>query len=239
MVSTLFTVTSALNASPANSRFSNAQRLEQTRATVQSIRARLPDADIIVADGSIQQPEAASIAALGDGVTFAWYGDLPELQQVAAFPNFNVVKNVSELALYSRLIADLLGRNDLVRYRRVFKLSGRYQLNDRFHAASHLSARAAERFVFARRTKATLSEAATGTAYAWQTRLFSFDPCLAYLLGSLYMVSLRTMREKLARGIYTDVEHSIGCLLNPNLVIECEAIGVSGEVGTYDLHIEE
>ena len=232
-------MTSALNVSPAHSRFSNAQRLDQTRATVASIRACLPQADILIVDGSLQQPDATSVARLGDGVAFVSYGHLPELQRVASHPNFDVVKNISELTLYSRLIGDLLGRNTLDQYQRVFKLSGRYQLNAQFDASLHLSVRAAERFVFARRTPATYDIAHVGTTYAWQTRLFSYDPELTHLLGSLYLVALREMHRKIARGIYTDIEHSIGRYLNANLVLEVDAIGVSGDIGAYYLHVEE
>jgi hypothetical protein len=235
----LFTVTSALNVSATHSRFSNAQRLDQTRATVASIRASFPQADILVVDGSLQQPDAASVAQLGNGVAFVSYGHLPELQRIASHPNSNVVKNISELTLYSRLIGDLLSGSTLDQYQRVFKLSGRYQLNARFDASLHLSARAAERFVFARRTAATYDIAHVGTTYAWQTRLFSYDPALAHLLGSLYLVALREMYRKVARGIYTDIEHSIGRYLNANLVLEVDAIGVSGDLGTYCLHVEE
>lgn len=235
----LFTVTSALNVPATHSRFSNAQRLDQTRITVASIRACLPQADILIVDGSLQQPSSASVAQLGDGVAFAWYGHLAELQQIGSHPTFDVVKNISELTLYSRLIAELLGRNTLDPYQRVFKLSGRYRLNAHFDASLHLSTLAAERFVFARRTAATYNIAHVGTTYAWQTRLFSYDPELAHLLGSVYLVALRAMYRKIARGIYTDIEHSIGRYLNPNLVLEVDAIGVSGDLGAYCLHVEE
>jgi hypothetical protein len=235
----LFTITSALNASPAHSRFSAAERLAQTWQTVQSVRAVLPQADILIFDGSTRQPDGASVAELGRGVGFSWYGHLPELQQVAQHSNFNIVKNVSELTLYARGLGDLIQRNALSAYQRVFKLSGRYWLNPSFDAGLHFSATAVERFVFSRRTAATWDPAKVGTRYAWQTRLFSFDPSLAYLLGSLYMVALRQMHEKLAQGIYTDIEHSLARYLNPDLVLEVDAIGVSGEIGTYSLHIDE
>jgi len=235
----LFTVTSALHVLAGRSRFSNEERLAQTRATVESIRARVPGADIVIGDGSLRQPDVATIAQLGDGVTFVWYGHLPDLQRISTHPNFDVAKNISELALYSRLIGDLLGRNALDGYRRVFKLSGRYRLDARFDLAMHLSTAAAERFVFSRRTAATYDVAHVGTTYAWQTRLFSFDPELAHLLGSLYVAALRDMYRKIGRGIYTDIEHSLGRYVNANLVLEVDAVGVSGDLGGYPLHIEE
>jgi len=235
----LFTITSALNASQAHSRFSNAERLEQTCETLRSVREALPDADILIFDGSVEQPGEAAVGRLGGKVALAWYGHLPELRQIATYPNFNIVKNLSELTLYARGLGELIQRNALAPYRRVFKLSGRYRLNSRFDAALHLSDAAAGRFVFARRTASTWDAAKVGTRHAWQTRLFSYDPSLAYFLGSIYLVALRRMNELLAQGIYTDIEHSLGRFLNPELVLEADAIGVSGDIGTYALSIEE
>jgi hypothetical protein len=235
----LFTVTSALNVSPAHSRFSNAQRLEQTVATLASARACFPNADFLIADGSMERPSDADIARLGPRVQFGWFGQLPEMREIARHPDFNIVKNVSELTIYANLLNDLIVHNALTPYARVFKLSGRYFLNEHFSPVVHLSPEAREKFVFSRRTPATWNIAHVGTTYAWQTRLFSYDPELAHLLGSLYMVSLRAMHGKLARGIYTDIEHSVARYLNPNLVFEVDAIGVSGDIGTYELHIAE
>lgn len=235
----LVTITSAIHALPAHSRFSPAERLEQTRASIDSVRQALPGARILLFDGSPVQPGAAVVERLGPDVEFVWYGHLPELQNAARQQDFNVVKNLSELTLYARGLADLMQRNALAPHRRVFKLSGRYRMNGRFDAALHFSPQASERFVFTRRTAATWPPAQVGTAYAWQTRLFSYDPSLAYLLGSIYLVALRNMHQKLAQGVYTDIEHSLGRYLNPNLVLEVDAIGVSGDIGTYAIHVEE
>src|SRR5262249_15970775 len=126
----LFTVTSALSAQRGHSRFSDRERLEQTRATISSIRARLPQSDIIVADASLERPDDATISGLGSDIRFIWYGDMPHLQQLAGMQEFWFVKNFAELALYSRLLSELIHTNSLERYQRIFKISGRYKLTE-------------------------------------------------------------------------------------------------------------
>lgn len=235
----LFTVTSALNASPRHSRFSNAERLAQTQGTVSSIRDFYNDAQIVIIDGSVEQPGPQIVASLGPDVTFTWMGHLPGLKEIASGDNFNVVKNISEMVIYSQFLADLLRRNAHRAYRRIFKISGRYRLNANFRASLHDSPEALSRFVFSRRTRAAWNPAHVGTMYAFQTRLFSFDPNLAYLLTNLYFVALQDVQDKLAAGIYTDLEHSMGRFLNPNLVFEVDRIGVTGDIGSFIMQVDE
>ncbi len=124
----VFIVTSTIAVSDAplsytstRSIFSREERFAQTLRTLQSVRARAPGAYLMVIDNSeIDQSEFTGFSALAD---FIISGDAA-LMSLRDHPN----KGVSEAALVRKALEFTRKRPR----RRLFKLSGRYELTDAF-----------------------------------------------------------------------------------------------------------
>ena len=117
------------------------QRIEQTLATVLSAKKYIPNSTVILIDNSkedIQQDTSAELEALIDAVDY--YIDNssdPDIKHFHAnVTNYDIGKNAMEcLGMFKALnyiVTDQDIMNDITASNRIFKLSGRYQVTDKF-----------------------------------------------------------------------------------------------------------
>jgi hypothetical protein len=134
--------------SASRSIFSPEQRLKQTIETVQSIRRRIPDAKIILLEGGLRRDLSQELLSLVDN--YIYLGNRKLLRWAIDGPH----KGLGEGLLLLSAWPELKSVSGLI-----FKISGRYYLNDNFNLADWQGSR-----LFFREYNKCLS-----------TRLYAFD----------------------------------------------------------------
>lgn len=113
-----------LSYSAVRSIYTPEERLEQTLKTIQSVRKKCPNAYIILCDNGIKRPDNL------DGVNiFKYLGDKPKYRKTADSTNKSLGETLMIVSCWKKLI--------LYRWNRIYKLSGRYWLNDNFNTANY------------------------------------------------------------------------------------------------------
>lgn len=231
---TIFFVTSGLNVE--SGMVSLPQRFEQTLASAESIRRRIPGSKIVLLEGgkyplTLAQREKLQ-SVYDDVLDFTYHPTI----QFAHNQNVNVmyIKGPCEaLMMYEacRLITQPVDR--------VFKLSGRYYLTDQFDISQH---QASGKYVF--KTKdpgvhyyhdnkddadSQLSNIEQYyTPFQYKTRLYSFCGTMLPLATHNYQQLFQTMINSYINHGYIDLEHSVYRVVGPELIKETPVIGVGG-----------
>lgn len=123
--------------------FSYPQRYEQLLTTIKSIKQRVPKSDIVIYDASenpLPDGDVKGLNALVNQVVVLnndRYVQFLKYHSKDPSPNKFEKKTVGEIQSMLAFLTFLKNANKT--YDRVFKLSGRYQLNDNFNAANHSS----------------------------------------------------------------------------------------------------
>ena len=226
-----FLITSAVNTKFGV--FSSDQRLQQTLATVSSIRRAVPEAKIILVEmAAIALSEAQRVAlapAVDQIIDFT--ADHSVQQLYTSTDNWDVVKNVNEVMCFARALENLLGAGTLTKFQRIFKLSGRYQLNDDFkislydHPANH------NKVMLSRALPSQFPKEVTNIEFQYMSRLWSWPAAITNTVIDVYNNGLAFMLSRLEQGGYADIEHILFKYLDPDLVYEVYPIGVEGNLG--------
>lgn len=215
------------------------QRIEQTLATVQSARKYIPDAKIILIDNStvdVQADNSDAFNALVDAVDY--YIDNSDDKDIQHFhnnvTNYDIGKNSMEcLGMYKALsyfttnpeIMDVITSSE-----RIFKLSGRYEVTDKFDIAQFDNEQTKSKYVFKKRQPSWISKEDTGVDYLLQTRLWSFTPDLLLPTIKLFETTINNMFATFNQGKYIDVEHSMAKFIPANKLAEIETVGLQGNI---------
>lgn len=225
-MSSLFLVTSAIKASYDSD---SEQRLNETNATLESIWTRLPDADIWVLDGSADDPTEL-LERLPNRVRLIKFWDSDYRKKVAesGLP-MGFLKSAMEVYMVRSALAD-----SVAHYDRVFKISGRYQLTDRFNYLAHNKPSQA---VFFRAFHSGLPDA--GTKLFLRTCLYSFCPTMQGFWVNLQKQIEDYLWENWKAGKVCDVEHGLHKYLPPESYVQINPIGVMGRIGHLTTGINE
>jgi len=136
MDKSLFFITSVINTTPAplsyaqRSVFSHQQRFEQTVKTIESIRKHCPEAKIALVECSdIDSEKETTLKSLSDYYYNLYYNDNKEYIQ---FIRNSPCKALGESCLTIGSIDFLVDNGILDNFDNIFKISGRYFLNDNF-----------------------------------------------------------------------------------------------------------
>jgi hypothetical protein len=205
----LFIITSTIN--PTHNRkmaFNSDQRFDQTVKTILSIRKIVPDADIFLLDNSsLSCKQRILIVELVDK-----FYDFSKNRLQKYFRSYSVI-GFPETMMILSVIKDI----DRYAYKLIFKISGRYYLNESFNLKSFslnkMTFRAYEHNVSTR-----LYSIPIGMLNIYRRQQFSA------LLGSLFGVSVE---DVIARGI------------NPNFVTYTPNLGIAGKIGANGEAINE
>lgn len=109
-----------LSYSSVRSIYSPEERLEQTKKTIQSIRDKCSNAYIVLCDNGIKCPTRI------DGVNkFKYIGNKIKYRKAADSPNKSLGETLMILNCWRTVLFN--------RWNRIFKLSGRYWLNENFY----------------------------------------------------------------------------------------------------------
>lgn len=215
------------------------QRIEQTLATVLSAKKYIPNSTVILIDNSkedIQQDTSAELEALIDAVDY--YIDNssdPDIKHFHAnVTNYDIGKNAMEcLGMFKALnyiVTDQDIMNDITASNRIFKLSGRYQVTDKFDVTKFDNEETKNKYVFKKRQASWIKPEWTGVNSLLQTRLWSFPPTQLMNTVELFKVIIDNMFNTFNQGRYIDVEHSMAKFLPPEQLVEIDTVGLQGNI---------
>jgi len=224
----VFLVSSAIHAK--HGIYDTQTRLEQTIETCKSIRNKC-DAEIIILDGGYQDITEQERETLSKYIDkFYSFADAENVRQLQQVPNHDIVKNMIEIIIFGSFFDKVDSEGWRDKYKRIFKMSGRYTLNDNFNYDKHMQAK--DKVVIRGPFTSQFSSGTTGgVRLQYMSRLWSFDAFLLPYIKDTYLDMFNHMSERLNNKGYIDIEHLLYQYLPDSLVQEIQPIGVEGKLG--------
>lgn len=207
--------------------FDYPSRVQQTLETCASIAKRL-SADIILIDGGQEVPDPSEVQYLRQHVVeLVSFSQDANVRQLQGIENHDVVKNGIELYMYASYLKNLYETGLYRKYSRIYKISGRYVLNEEFDEDFHAGAQG-KVVIGLPRSSQFSAELTGGVSQQYMSRLWSCDSALVEYIVRLYQDMLADFFRIVNAGRYIDIEHLLYKHLLPSLVVSSSSIGVSG-----------
>lgn len=233
-MNTLVIVTSAVE-----SRFGiyNAdQRLAMTLETIANLRERVPGVKIVInevsGNGISAEREAALLSACDIYLDFTTNHEVNWIYNNSAwYENWDIVKNLTELTTFPMSLQSLLDSGELEGIDRIFKMSGRYLLNDKFDLDFYSTDTVRSKIVIGKRVPSQFPAAVVGgLTEQYMARLLSWPTSMQKDMIDYYVNARDYMRERLRAGGYADIEHCLFYALPKERVHEVDEVGVYGTI---------
>jgi len=223
-----------------------AERIQQTLETAKSAKKYIPGAVIILVDNSkvdVQNDNSDEFEELIDLVDY--YIDNSDDDDIKYFhnnvSNYDIGKNAMEAMGMLKALNYIAGDQDLItevkESDRLFKLSGRYQVTDKFDINKFDNADTKGKYVFKKAQPSWINPADTGTNTLLQTRLWSFTPDLFNDTVKLYSDIIATMIPLFNQGKYIDNEHAMAKFIPKDKLVELETVGLQGNIAPNGMMI--
>jgi hypothetical protein len=217
---TLFIVTSALN--PEMGIINREDRFNQTIDGLKSLREKMPDAIVLMVDGSPNKIEEEKVKTLKEYINF--FADFSQDKEILQFSSTGRKSEAENVLLFKTLL--LLkqdeGLNEIIdSVNRIVKLSGRTILTDGFDIGEHNHP---GKYVFKTRMPTWIAD--SRNKYATDlliTRMYSFCPSL--IDDYIHMCALNV---KLITQMQVDTEHAHFVNINRDLLVELDTIHCQG-----------
>lgn len=211
------------------------QRLEMTLNTINNLRERIPGVKIAVNEVSGNGLDARKETALLDACdVFLDFTTNKEVNWIynnpAWYENWDVVKNLTELTTFPLSLQTLIDSQELVGVDRVFKMSGRYLLNEKFNVNFYSSDAAKDKIVIGRRCASQFPYQVTLLREQYMARLLSWPASMQQDMVTYYNKARDYMRERMRAGGYADIEHCLFYALPQERVLEVDEVGVYGTI---------
>jgi hypothetical protein len=218
--------------------YSPEQRLEQTINTLKSIKERC-DADIVLLDGGLKSPtdeERKVLEEYTKGIVS--FSDAPSIKDILAIPSQDIVKNLAEIVMFGSTFQDIGVSGDYKKYKRIFKMSGRYVLNDNFNYQTHIDAK--DKIIIRGPFTSQFTSSQTGgVIFQYMSRLWSFDSEMLPNIAEAYGRMFKDMNMILNGGGYIDIEHLLFVHLDPSKIQKIAKIGIEGNIAPNGNGISE
>jgi hypothetical protein len=215
------------------------QRIQQTLETALSAKKYIPGAVVILVDNSkvdVQADDSDEFNALMDAVDY--YIDNSDDNDIKYFhnnvSNYDIGKNAMEamglMKEMSYIITDDAIMQDVKESTRIFKLSGRYQVTDKFDFSKFDNENTKDKYVFKKSQPSWIDTNDTGVTTLLQTRLWSFTPSLIKSTMQMYTNIINNMIQTFNAGKYIDNEHSMSKFIPKDMLVELDTVGLSGNI---------
>jgi hypothetical protein len=222
------------------------QRIQQTLDTVKSAKEYIPNATVILIDNStvdVQNDDSAEFNELIDLVDY--YIDNSDDVDIQYFhknvQNYDIGKNAMEaLGIFKALnyiSTDPELMTELTSSSRIFKLSGRYIVTDKFDITKFDNENTKDKYVFKQAQPSWIPTADTGVTTLLQTRLYSFTPSLFVDTIKLFETLIKNMISTFNQQKYIDVEHSMAKFIPADKLVELETVGLQGNIAPNGMMI--
>jgi len=215
------------------------ERIQQTLATAKSAKQYIPGAVVILVDNSkvdVQNDTSPEFEELIDLVDY--YIDNSDDADIQYFhnnvSNYDIGKNAMEamglMKALTYIASDDTMKAEVADADRIFKLSGRYQVTDKFDIAQFDNANTKDKYVFKQAQPAWINPQDTGVTTLLQTRLWSFTPGLLLQTMEIYKSIIENMIALFNQGKYIDNEHSMSKFIPKDQLVELETVGLQGNI---------
>jgi hypothetical protein len=237
----LFLVSSAINTKFGV--FDSEQRLTQTIATIQSIKQRVPAANICLIEmGAIELTQDQRQQLREHATAIVEFANDEAVQSLYhSTDNWDIVKNVTEVMCFSKCLKNLAPiSKEFVTADRIFKISGRYTLNDKFDIDFYEDPSVKNMIVVGKRKNSQFGQMVTGGVdQQFMSRLWSWPKSQTEEISLVYDRSLINMGERIQQGGYIDIEHSLFKFLNHSKLVEKDTLGINGRIGPNGQAVED
>ena len=249
----LFLISSAINHfdSREPSRFTIEDRFLQTIETIETIRSKVPNCKICLFELS-QNPISEKYKNEIDGKVDLFLDYHNDLDIKILYQNFT---NHKELFKYGKSLLELKGmlltltligsRNLFANTTRVFKISGRYVLNDFFDITDYQTKFLKNKYV-TKHYKFSDHEPDSNVHYhvfqnkgSMVTALWSFDSTLFYKTVESIEKSFLYLQNMLQYTPGNDIEHALYHFIDKENLINCDRLGVSIKKGMEEDDYDE
>jgi hypothetical protein len=215
--------------------YSPEQRLEMTLETIANLRERMPGCVIAISEVSGNGLKAEYEQKLEEACDL--YLDFTTNQEVYWiynnpdwFQNWDIVKNLTELTTFPLALSVIRDSDELSTVDRVFKMSGRYLLNDKFDPAFYTQDTVSDKIVIGKRVPSQFPRQVTLLAEQYNARLLSWPTGRHNDMIAYYQSARDYMRSRLSAGGYADIEHCLFHALPQEHVLEVDQVGVYGNI---------
>jgi len=237
----LFLVGSAINHFKEDdlSAFKSEERFQQTLDTIQSIKDKVPDAYILIYEGSetsIKQEYKDKFIEQSD--LFLEFGNDPYMkslyENLHRDPNkFTFVKSMLECRCLELVLEHMMEHNIFNDVTRVFKLSGRYQLNEYFDINDYKTRFLTNKYVmkyYDYEERFENIENIYSLLYGCKgnivTGLWSFDRFLFNDIFSVLQRSFQYMERAIQLTAGIDIEHSFYHFIDRDKILNVPILGL-------------
>lgn len=216
--------------------FSEQERIDQTLATIHSVRDKV-EAEIYLLDGSNEHPDEQTLAMLNEHVdglkVFSNLGIFPDIHKVN---NQDIVKNACELMMIGSFLAGTIETSS--KAKRIFKISGRYILNQDFDIEEHYKHE--DKVVVGKERFSQFPDSITGGVNKqYMSRLISFSGAKVEFMRNTYASMVTSFFDRINAGGYIDVEHLLWQFLHEEHTYEIPIIGVEGKLAPNGINIKD
>ena len=223
-----------------------AERIAQTLETAKSAKQYIPGAVVILVDNSkvdVQNDTSPEFEELIDLVDY--YIDNSDDADIQYFhnnvSNYDIGKNAMEamglMKALTYIASDDSMKAEVADADRIFKLSGRYQVTDKFDITQFDNANTKDKYVFKKAQPAWINPQDTGVTTLLQTRLWSFTPGLLLQTMEIYKSIIENMIALFNQGKYIDNEHSMSKFIPKEQLVELETVGLQGNIAPNGMMI--
>lgn len=234
-----FIVTSACNVQYGI--FDIEERFNQTIETLKSIKQHIPDSKIVLLESSpmtLSQEKQLLFSSYTD--LYVDYSNDDLIQTFHKTLNLSFLKSISETYIVGSFLET---QNIFTDQDRIFKLSGRYVLSDKFNRADHNKV---GKYVFKNKQPFVSYYYPDSKLIINPVSLFQYKTRLYSLCGSLigsYIYVCKEMfsffNECYQKKVFTDIEHVLYKFMNHSLVEEIPVLGIKGMMVDRDGVFEE
>jgi hypothetical protein len=211
----LFLVTSAIKP-VVNKFYTPEQRFQQTIDTLISIRMRVPEAIIVLSDASFYPlTDDEKIKLQQFCHAFIDFSNHPEIRQLSG----SDMKSAAESALLFFSLLELKKQSFMGDVKRIFKMSGRSELNDSFNTNDYDDMFG--KYVFKKRIPTWMPNVNNAATDLLITRLYSF-------CSSLVDNYLQVLRKNYPLLQQMDTEHAHFVNIPKNHLIEFDKVHCTG-----------
>jgi hypothetical protein len=151
-----------------------------------------------------------------------------------------VVKNVTEVMCFGNALKTLSKDPGFVKdYDRIFKMSGRYLLDERFDIDFYNEYKNKHSIVIGPKKSSQFPYHVTEIEAQYMSRLWSWPTQLNAEVISFYDHALNYMYQRLANNGYADIEHCLYKFLDPAKIINKESLGIVGNIAPNGVPIKD
>ncbi len=209
--------------------YSEEERFKQTIETLDSIDKYCPNNQVFIFDSSPERPNIEYLQELNDrGAIIFYTGDEPDVKKFSQLGQRSIAECITFIYFLSWF------KKQDFKSKRIYKLSGRYRLNDNFIVDDE---RFKDAFVFSTALESWMpkhNQDAANVDKLFRLRLWHMD---YNLLESFYLQLPKILQDCSTYGI--DVEHSYYKNLHTYKTIELDKIGVCGNIAPSGEYIDE